>query len=160
MKTKKLLPLFVLAGLLVSVVGCGSAESEESSDSSDYSSENDTTNVDEESNEDEETPEELNEELMNEAVEADFVAINSGETEVGTKVFVEGEVSALVDDSVFEQFTISSEEGDGVGMYEVQLVNTTEAAYAEGDIVTVYGTVGDPDESTGMPIINATVIIK
>jgi hypothetical protein len=100
--------------------------------------------------------EELNTQLKEEATEIDFVQANAGEIEEGTKVKATGEVSNLVDDTLME-FTLTTEEGDGSGMYSVKGFNTTDAAIEEGQTVTVYGTYDGKDDS-GMPSIALTII--
>lgn len=105
---------------------------------------------------DEPTQEELNAQLKEEATEIEFVKANGDEVEEGTKVKATGDISNLVDDTLME-FTLTTEEGEGSGMYSVKGFNTTEATVEEGQSVTVYGTYAGKDDM-GMPEISLTII--
>lgn len=100
------------------------------------------------------TQEELNQQLKDEAVEIDFVEANGGGVEVGTKVKATGEVSFLNEFT----FTLTTDEGEGSGMYEIQYVNTTDTVFEDGDTVTIYGAFTGKLESTGMPSISTSLI--
>ena len=102
--------------------------------------------------------EELNAKLKMEAVQADFVELNIDSPPKGKKVYVDGEVSVLIKGPL-DEFTITSKEGDGFGMYKIQLRNTTDVEYNNGDFVRVYGAVNDKDE-LGFPRIFGTIIEK
>ncbi|MEM5014135.1 hypothetical protein WKH57_25840 [Niallia taxi] len=104
------------------------------------------------------TQEEANEQLKKEATQADFVEINVDNPK-GKTVFIEGEVSLLTE-GVFDEFVLTTEEGPNEhGMYGIQLANTTDAVYSEGDKVKIYGVVNGKDEN-GMPQIYATILEK
>ncbi|USK48848.1 DNA-binding protein [Bacillus sp. CMF12] len=119
---------------------------------------NDTeTNTEVSSKEEEPSQEELNAKLKDEAVQANFVELNVDNPPDGKKVFAEGEVSTLIKDDVLDEFTITTNEGNGHGMYSVNLINTTEFEYKEGDRVRIYGAVKGKDEG-GLPQISATII--
>lgn len=100
------------------------------------------------------TQEEINQQIKAEAVEIDFVEANGGGIEVGTRVKATGEVSFLDDLT----FTLTTDEGEGFGMYEIQYANTTDAVFEDGDTVTVYGAFTGKAEGTGMPSISTPLI--
>lgn len=102
------------------------------------------------------TQEELNEELKQDAVRADFVELNVDNPPKDKKVFVDGEVSSLKEGAL-DEFIITSKEGNGNGMYSIQLANTTNVEFKEGDIVRVYGTVDNKNE-LGFPQIFGTIL--
>ncbi|MBS4188665.1 hypothetical protein KHA94_00325 [Bacillus sp. FJAT-49705] len=104
------------------------------------------------------TQEELNEKLKSEAVKADFVKLNGDEAEKGLKVHAVGKVSVIAEDGIFRTFTLTTEEGEGFGMYSILDV-LKETEYAEGDTVKVYGSYDGKDD-LGFPQINSTVIEK
>lgn len=104
------------------------------------------------------TQEELNEELKQDAVRADFVELNVDNPPKDKKVFVDGEVSSLKEGAL-DEFIITSKEGNGNGMYSIQLANTTNVEFNEGDFVRVYGTV-DNKNALGFPQIFGTILEK
>lgn len=124
------------------MVGCSDDQTQEQVQSND------------ETNESEPTQEELNNQLKEEASEADFVKLNNGEIEEGTKLKVSGEITLMESNN---DFTLTSKENDGYGMYSILNFDTTESTVEEGDDVTVYGTYTG-DSETGMPEIRITVI--
>lgn len=69
-------------------------------------------------NEEISSPEEI-EELKSKAVKADFVEINSGKTEEGSKLYLEGEIGVIEGTDVFDKFALTTREGDGYGVYDV-----------------------------------------
>ena len=93
---------------------------------------------------------ELDEQLKEEATEADFVKVNGDEVDEGTKLYAEGETSNINDDTL-QGFTLTT---DG-GMYTVKSFSDEDVS--EGDQVKVYGTYDGKDD-TSMPILNVTVI--
>ncbi|WP_437830678.1 hypothetical protein ACQRXC_04015 [Niallia taxi] len=100
--------------------------------------------------------EEANEQLKKEATQADFVEINV-DSPKGKRVFIDGEVSLLTE-GVFDEFVLTTDEGPNEhGMYGIQLANTTDAVFSEGDKVRIYGVVNGKDEN-GMPKIYATIL--
>lgn len=138
--------LILLLAIILGLTGCQST--------------NDTTTEPESKEESvkiEPTQEELNAKLKAEAVKADFVEINV-DNPVGKKVFAEGEVTILTKGAL-DEFTLTTKEGDGYGIYQITLANTTEEDYSEGDIVRIYGTADGKDE-LGMPKILATIVEK
>lgn len=102
------------------------------------------------------TQEESNKELKEEAVEADFVKINGGEVEEGTKLFLEGEVSIIMSEDLGIEFTLSTKEGEGYGVYSVWAL-VEDVIINEGDIVRVWGSYRGKDDA-GMPTIVATIV--
>lgn len=110
------------------------------------------------SQEPEQTQEQLNEEIKKKAVRADFVEMNVDNPPDGKIVFVEGEVSVLTKGAI-DEFILTSKEGNGHGMYNILLANTTDAEFSEGDHVKVYGAVNGKDD-TGMPQIFANLLEK
>ncbi|MFD0827582.1 hypothetical protein ACT8ZR_18295 [Neobacillus sp. M.A.Huq-85] len=115
---------------------------------------------------DEPTQQELNDKLKSEAVQADFVELNVDNPPLRKKVYIDGKVSVLTK-GVLDEFTITSKEGNGYGMYHVTLFNTTDTKYSEGDQVRIYGTVGGLNsgkevgkDDSGMIMIIATIIEK
>lgn len=104
------------------------------------------------------TQDELNAKLKEEATQAIFVEMNVENPPKGKKVYVDGEVSNLIE-GVLDEFIITSKEESGNGMYKIQLANTTDSEYEEGDIVRVYGSVYDKDE-LGFPQIAGTILEK
>lgn len=91
------------------------------------------------------TQDELNDQLKNEAVQADYNEITSANPPNGKKVYVDGKIIGITKD-VLDIIVLSTD--DYKGMYKIQLVNTTKVTYTEGDHIRVYGTVigkGVPD---------------
>ncbi|MGP9039836.1 DNA-binding protein [Cytobacillus kochii] len=116
-------------------------------------------NTEQQENNNDMTQEEVNEQLKKEAEKADFVEINVDNPPEGKKLFIDGKVSLLTEGD-FDEFILTTDEGPGEhGMYGIQLANTTDAVYSEGDEVRVYGVVNGKDE-TGMPKILATILEK
>lgn len=107
------------------------------------------------------TQEQLNETLKREAMKADFVELNVDEPPIGKKVFAEGKVDVLTVDNVMDEFFLTTREGDGYGMYKINLLKTTgfNFEYSEGDQVRIYGGVTKKEED-GTPQIIATIIEK
>ena len=139
---KKILWLFLIATLLVA---CGNEEEPEVRE---------TEPVENKQQADEPTQEELNEQIKAEAIEVEFVKANAEEYEVGTRLKATGEVSFLDDIT----FTLTTEEGEGYGMYEIFYANTTEAEFKDGDTVTVYGAYDGKADDSGMPKIGVSII--
>lgn len=102
------------------------------------------------------TQEESNEKLKKEAIEADFVKANSGEIEKGTKLFLEGEVSVIMSEDLGIEFTLSTKEGDGYGMYSIWAI-VEDVEVNEGDIVKVWGSYEGKDDA-GIPKVAATIV--
>lgn len=101
------------------------------------------------------TREEMNEEMKAEAKEYSFVEFNGDEVVENEKVKLSGEVSSVQEEGMMGEFTLSTKEGDGYGMYAV--INMLGAEFNEGDTVIVYGAYDGKNDS-GMPLINATII--
>jgi colicin import membrane protein len=102
------------------------------------------------------TQEELDAQLKEEAVQADFVELNSDEAETGKKVFTEGVIDSIAKEGMLGEFTLTTEEGEGVGMYTVVDVMGSDLV-KEGTNIKVYGVYEGKDD-LGFPKINATVI--
>ena len=104
------------------------------------------------------TQEEMNVETIELAVELDFIKANGDEIEDGTVVEATGEITLISLDGIRGgDFTLTTKEGDGYGMYKVINFNTTDHIIEEGQKVTVYGTYSGRDEMN-MPQIVATII--
>lgn len=108
---------------------------------------------------------ELNDKIKKEAVKADFVQLNGHEDEYkNKKVFIEGTVEVLKEQELLGEFTMSTKEGNGYGMYSMNGIDT-ENDYKigkdikKGDKIKVYGTIGGKDK-LGMPKIDYTIIEK
>ena len=99
---------------------------------------------------------ELDAKLKKEATQADFVEMNGETTEKNTKVFAEGNIDVVITDGTIGEFTLSTKEDGGIGMYTVKSF-IPDAKFTKGDKVKVYGTYGGKDD-TGMPIINTTIL--
>lgn len=145
----------LLLGLILLLVACGSDKADTEpieQNGVEMASENDVVK-------NEPTQEELNEQLKTEAMDADFVSINGDEVEEGAKLKVTGEISFVSGEGVRGgNFTITTEEKDGHGMYNIINLNTADPVeIVEGIEVTVYGTYSGKDE-TGIPEITATII--
>lgn len=92
------------------------------------------------------------------AVEADFVKINAGEWE-GKFVKAVGEVS-LIELKTEQVIVFNLTTSEGVYSVEAALnVGEIEKDIAEGDKVTVYGTIERPNDLM-MPVIGASIIEK
>ncbi|AHN22028.1 hypothetical protein [Lysinibacillus varians] len=102
------------------------------------------------------TQEELNEKMRKEAIKLEFVAANSDEVAKNTKVTISGKVSNIDKEGVGGKFTVTTNEGDGYGMYTV--VNLTLEDVSMDSEVTVYGTFDGSDPDLGFPTIIATII--
>lgn len=102
------------------------------------------------------TQEELNEKMRKEAIKLEFVAANSDEVAKNTKVTISGKVSNIDKEGVGGKFTVTTNEGDGYGMYTV--VNLTLEDVSMDSEVTVYGTFDGSDPDVGFPTIIATII--
>ncbi|WP_018934329.1 hypothetical protein [Gracilibacillus lacisalsi] len=102
------------------------------------------------------TQEELDEQLKDEAVEADFVELNSGEAESDQRVFIEGKVLDEPEEKL-QEFMVSTYEGDGYGIYIVKDFDPG-AEFKEGDIIRAYGIYNGKHEELGGPLITATLI--
>ena len=104
------------------------------------------------------TQKELNDKLKKEATKANFVELNGHATEHKNKrVFVEGEIGFISTTGwVGGEFSISTKEGKGYGMYEIYSLDSNENVVGEdikeGDKVKVYGVVS-PSESDKPTVI-------
>lgn len=107
------------------------------------------------------TQEELNVNMKKEAIEADFVAINSGDIKEGTKLYLACEVMTISSKELFGKFTVSVQEGeDAYGVYSIINMNTAEPVdFDEGDMLEIWGVYSGKDD-TGLPIITAIIIEK
>jgi len=110
--------------------------------------------------EDKPTQEELNIQLKEEAIEADFVNINGDKVEKGTKLHLKGEVSVIDSIESLGKFSITTKENDGFGMYDIINFTGEKLNIKEGDIIEVWGVYNVKDENTGMPTISMTVYEK
>ena len=112
------------------------------------------TKTDEKSNEP--SQDELDAQLKEDAVQADFVKLNSDEATKGEKVFAEGEITNISKEGVLGEFTLTTEEKDGSGMYMIKVL-AAEAEFTKGDQVKIFGITEGKDD-LGFPIINATIL--
>jgi hypothetical protein len=96
--------------------------------------------------------------LKQEAVKADFIKINGGEVADGAKLLLEGKVGVVMDEDG-KQFSLSTDEGDGHGVYNIVDIGDSPGV-TEGDIVTIWGTYQGKDKNTGIPIIAAHIVEK
>ncbi|WP_054948989.1 hypothetical protein [Numidum massiliense] len=119
-------------------------------------SDDDSSEQEDESDDPDPEQEKLNEQLKKEAVEANFVELNSDDAEDGKKVFAVGEITNIQEEGKLGKFTLTTEEENGNGMYTVNSM-TVRYEPKESDRVKVYGSYDGKDE-TGMPIITATII--
>jgi hypothetical protein len=142
---KKLIGVGLLLSLLL--VACSSESSEPVEEETKVSTE--------ETKKDEPTQEELNAQLKEEATKANFVELNSDDTEKGQKIFTVGTIDVVIKEGMLGEFSFTTEEDEGYGMYTVVNVMGTEVT--KGDKVKIYGVYDGKDES-GFPIINATII--
>lgn len=112
----------------------------------------------------EETPkksdEEIHQDLIEAAVQADFVEINSGNWE-DKVVYIEGRVTAVYDDGIYTTFMLSQKESeDGYGVYGIKILSICiKEKIVDDDIIRVYGRV-DGRDSTGLPQISSTYLTK
>ncbi|MFO1445998.1 hypothetical protein KDN24_22900 [Bacillus sp. Bva_UNVM-123] len=148
---KKLLFVFLSTMFLF---GCSSEET--TKQKKEEPTQEDSKN--EETNKVEATQEELNEKLKSEAVQANFVELNDPAAEENKKVFAEGEVSVISETGPFKTFNLTTNQGDGFGIYSIVDILEDEE-YQEGDIVKIYGTFKGKN-NLGMPEITSTVIEK
>ena len=132
MEYKKYATLLIVLFVLIMFVGCGNSQGE-------------PTDIKKE----EPTQAELDAELRKEAVRADFVELNSeGEdAEIGKKVFAEGVIDVVMSEGVGGEFSLSTKEGEGYGIYTV--VNISSNKIREGDTVKIWGVFDGKDEEIG-----------
>ncbi len=110
------------------------------------------------------TREEMDQQMLEEAVQANFVEINAGNWEL-KKVCAVGKISHFDPDPVIFSFTFTTEENGGYGMYYVDgtpdLPRIKNVFYdlKDGDIVKIYGIVHGKNDA-GMPNISVTIIEK
>ena len=99
--------------------------------------------------------------LKNEAVKADFVEANCGDTIIGTKLYLEGRVDVIYGTDIFDVFLLTTVEGDGFGMYDIQNLYKNELNIEEGDSTKVWGLYNGRDGGkTGAPVIAALAVEK
>ncbi|HBV97802.1 MAG TPA: hypothetical protein DEF36_12255 [Desulfotomaculum sp.] len=104
------------------------------------------------------TQTELDAKLKKEAAQANFIELNSSpEKNKDKRVYAKGGISAPAPDGW--EFTLSTKEGNGNGMYSVKNLSRIFDIKA-GEEVKIYGTFSGKDSKTGMPIITATILEK
>lgn len=140
--------LLVLLGVVFLLVACGGNE-ETKSKTEDVKA---ATNK-EETNEP--TQAELDAKLKEEATPLDFIAANGDEVAEGTRVTITGEVTIVMSEGVGGEFSVTTEDNDGFGVYTVKNLSMKEVV--KGDTVTVYG-IYDGRDVLGIPSIAVTVI--
>lgn len=99
--------------------------------------------------------EELNSKLKEDAKEYSFVELNGDEVTEGEKLKLTGEVTNVSKEGMLGEFTLTTTESDGFGMYSIN--NMLGAEVTEGDHVTVYGTYSGKSD-LGMPSVNTPLI--
>ena len=106
------------------------------------------------------TQEELNEQLKQEAVEANFVEINGDNVKLNTKIFAEGVVSVVMKPGPLGEFSLTTEEGNGFGMYTIKNfdLNNPVGDSDAGKQITIWGVYSGKEANTGMPIITSIII--
>lgn len=101
---------------------------------------------------------ELNAQLKEDATEINFVEANGDQLEQGAKVKATGEITTVSDQGIRGgDFTLTTEEDNGNGMYNITNLNTAKIEIAKGKNVTIYGTYNGKDDM-GMPSITATIV--
>ena len=100
--------------------------------------------------------EEINEQMRENAIEADFIKINGNEWK-DKDVFATGKVSFVEVSEPAINFTLTTTEGDGFGVYSIFTFSTLVGEVLDGSTVKIYGIVGDRNK-LGMPSITATII--
>lgn len=154
---KKILTILLIGFLSFGLMACGSKQevNEKTSETNKPKQEQ----VQKEQVKKEPTQEELNNKIKKEAVKGDFVKINGGEMD-RKSVFIEGKVSNLQTDQVMPIFMLTSKEGDGFGVYNVQTIDLSYVKdIKDGDKVKVYGKVVDR-KTTDVPTVFGNVIGK
>ena len=142
---KKMLILCISFIIVLSIAGCSDRTVKENGEVPDIASKEEGTEEVGKSNNKEKTQEQINQELREKAIRADFTVINSEEETDGLAVFAEGEISVVdykgsIDIDVFPSFLLSQEEGDGFGVYHISNILSVDGL-EDGDEVIVYGTV-------------------
>ncbi|WP_299090310.1 hypothetical protein [uncultured Metabacillus sp.] len=139
---KKIFSGLLLSGILV-LSACGNDNTEKTS--------GDSESVEENTNEP--SQEELNKELKEEAKPYSFDEVNNNEVEKDAKIVVEGSITGG-SFGVGDKFYLASNDG----AYDIVNFNTTDSTFTTNDYVKVFGTYNGKDESTGIPIISATIV--
>ncbi|GGF27657.1 hypothetical protein GCM10010954_28450 [Halobacillus andaensis] len=132
---KKYLALFGLAAL----IGCSQ-----------------DTSASDSNKEEQPSPQDLEDQLREEAIPLEFAFVNAGEVEGGEKVSIQGTISAEETSDEGTAFTVTTKEESGYGSYTVEKEDE-DAEYTVQDIVEVYGTYRGTDEA-GTPVIEGTII--
>lgn len=141
---KKLLTLLLACGLLAA---CSSdTEDEKRKEEATPAAETEETGP---------TDEEVHEKLKAEAKEYTFVELNGDEVAEDTKVKLTGEVTNISEEGMLGEFTLTTKEVDGFGMYSVN--NLMGKEVEEGDQVTVYGMYAGKSD-LGFPSVNTTIV--
>ncbi|WP_449354396.1 hypothetical protein ACUL41_14810 [Virgibacillus natechei] len=148
--------LFLLSIIVLFLAACG-GEAEDTNEQANATTPTEEATETEESTEEEPTQEELDAQLKEEAIEADFVAINGDEVEEDTKIHATGTIDMVMEDGVMDEFMFTTEEGDGYGMYIVHNLDM-DAEIQEGETIKVYGTYSGKDEEMSAPILSTTII--
>lgn len=89
-----------------------------------------------------------------EPIEANFAKVIGDEIEVGTKVYVIGDVAVTKADDI-SQFRLNTEEKDGAGMYTIK--NQQDIQVEHNDVVKLSG-IYDGKDDMNTPVIKATKI--
>lgn len=148
---KKIITVLLISLLSLGVVGCGEAENKQGS------AEQQNQKV----VKDEPNQEELDQKLKTEAVKADFVELNSSPNQnIDKKVFVKGEITNVMKPGEFGNFTVTTKEGEGFGMYSVENYGYLDQPVLdehEGKTATVWGMYNGKDDM-GMPEILASIV--
>jgi len=140
----------LVIGLMFSSVGCGATVPQQEA-----AAKNAQTAQQTQLKKDEADQKVADAQLKKDAVKADFVEINGhADKVIGKAVFAEGKVSVPENDykNGIPSFTLTTAEGNGFGVYAVENISRVYGL-KDGDMVKIYGKVGEPDQKTGMPTI-------
>lgn len=151
---KRIANIILISLLSLSIVGCGN---DKSASKVNVDSSKSISQSEKQVAKPEQSQDDLNKEIKSKAEKADFVKINGGEWK-SKEVFVEGEITLESSSKILPEFTVTTKEGNGFGMYSVVILDTSKVDnYKKGSQVKVYGKVLDKND-LGMPQISGNVI--
>lgn len=158
-KPKKKASISLVVCFVLIVIGL-SMPSSSSNDDSETQAKLENNEEDKVIAESEHSQEELNVRLKEEAIEADFVDINSDKVAKGTKLHLKGEVTVIISAKSLGEFSLTTKEGDGYGVYDIHNYTAKDLDIQEGDVIEVWGVYAGRDDDTGMPTISMTICEK
>lgn len=144
---KKLLLYLSILIVIVSATGCSNSK-ETSQVTQQQSTENNSK-----ATQKEEIKETL-EEVKKKAVKANFIDMNTGK-KIDGYVYITGEVLLESGTEKLDWINVTTEEGNGYGIYSVLNMVDEKLDIKDGDIVTFYGIQAPKREETGAPSIVA-----